>query len=272
MKKKFISVLTAILLIVTMIIPTMGADDDGNWGEDNTPWNISISNSKLLGSYQLGTSKEFQLEYYPSGSVGLKAIRYLEITGDAEVSDFEYYENGQWNDVSEFSTEITFTTSTMQRVRVTFHEAGVYTVKFWATSISGEQSVVSKRRIVVSNEEITLCTEPETTKPEEDESTSVEPTTPKPVTDESTSAEPTTTKKITETTTVKAPVATEKINVAKTKITKATKKKSAKKVKISLKKVKKAYGYEIKVSTSSKFKKKKTITKITRKTKCTLRN
>lgn len=79
---------------------------------------------------------------------------------------------------------------------------------------------------------------------------------------------PTTTVKETPTDTTEQKVVTHtikeqtvKVTVKKTKIKKATKKKGAKKAKISLKKVKGASGYVVKISTSKKFKgKKKTIT------------
>lgn len=272
MNKKIIAMITTLTFMITMMVPIMGASNGDNWQDDNAPWNISISNAKLLGSYQLGTSKEFQLEYYPSGSVGLKAIRHLEITGDSEVSDFEYYENEKWNDISTFSSEITFNTTTMQKVRVTFHQAGIYTVKFWATSISGEQSIVSKRVISVSDEGIMLYVEQQTTTAEipTDETTGDVPTHEVPsdvTTAEITSDQPTTK----EMKTTEALTKGKTIKVGKTKIKKAAKKKSAKKAKISLKKVKNASGYQIKISTSSKFSKKKTITKITKKTNYTVK-
>lgn len=263
MNKKIIAMITTLTFIITTMIPIMGASNGDNWQDDNAPWNISIANAKLLGSYQLGTSKEFQLEYYPSGSVGLKAIRHLEITGESEVSDFEYYENEKWNDISTFSSEITFNTTTMQKVRVTFNQAGIYTVKFWATSISGEQSIVSKRVISVSDEGIALYVEQQTTTAEVPTDETTEDVT----TAEIPSDEPTTK----EVKTTEAPTKGKTIKVGKTKIKKATKKKNAKKAKISLKKVKNASGYQIKISTSSKFAKKKTITKITKKTNYTVK-
>lgn len=61
------------------------------------------------------------------------------------------------------------------------------------------------------------------------------------------------------------------MNVKKTKVKKATKKIKAKKAKISLKMIKGATGYEVKVSTGKKFKKKKTITKVFKKAKFTIK-
>ena len=56
-----------------------------------------------------------------------------------------------------------------------------------------------------------------------------------------------------------------KIKLGKTKIAKASKKKNVKKIKLTLKKIKGAKGYQVKVSTSKKFKKKTTVTKTIKK-------
>lgn len=61
------------------------------------------------------------------------------------------------------------------------------------------------------------------------------------------------------------------INIPKTKISKATKKAKSVKIKILFKKVANAKKYEVKVSSSKKFAKKKTITKIVTKTKANLK-
>lgn len=59
--------------------------------------------------------------------------------------------------------------------------------------------------------------------------------------------------------------------VGKTKVKKATKKKSSKKIKVTLKQIKGATKYQVKVSSSSKFKKKKTVTKTYKKVKFTFK-
>lgn len=287
MKNKFISIATSLVLALTMIIPAMGATGD-NWKDDNAPWNVGITNSKLLGDYQVGTPKEFEIGYYPSDSVGLKAVRHMEIMGDGEVSDFQYYENNQWNDIAGFTSEITFTSTVYQKVRVTFNEVGVYTIKFWASTVSGDQSVVAKRVISVSDEGIALYQEPETPTIEpvtdESESPTIEPVTDEPetptietVTDESESPaiEPVTDETAepsTELRTTVCPTNSKPAKPAATSVKKATKKKKAKRAKISLKKVKNASGYQIQVSTSAKFAKKVTRTKVTKKTSYTIKS
>ena len=321
MKNKFIAMTISMVLTLTMMMPAMGASGD-NWEDDNAPWNVGITNSKLLGDYQIGTSKEFEIGYYPSDNVGLKAVRHMEITGDSEVSNFQYYENNQWNDIADFTSEITFTSTVYQKVRVTFNEAGIYTIKFWASTVSGDQSVVAKRVISVSDEGIALYQEPETTEPptsEPETSTSEpvtdEPETPtsEPVTDEpeTPTSEPVTDEPETPTSepvtdepetptlepvtdepetptsqpvtdetaapttehgTTVSPTASKITKPGVTSVKKATKKKKAKKAKISLKKVKNASGYQIQVSTSAKFAKKATITKATKKTSYTIKS
>ena len=297
MKNKFIAMTISMVLTLTMMMPAMGASGD-NWEDDNAPWNVGITNSKLLGDYQIGTSKEFEIGYYPSDNVGLKAVRHMEITGDSEVSNFQYYENNQWNDIADFTSEITFTSTVYQKVRVTFNEAGIYTIKFWASTVSGDQSVVAKRVISVSDEGIALYQEPETTEPptsEPETSTSEpvtdepetptsepvtdEPETPtlEPVTDEpeTPTSQPVTDETAAPTTehgTTVSPTASKITKPGVTSVKKATKKKKAKKAKISLKKVKNASGYQIQVSTSAKFAKKATITKATKKTSYTIKS
>lgn len=61
------------------------------------------------------------------------------------------------------------------------------------------------------------------------------------------------------------------IKVAKGKVKTAIKKKNAKKLKLTFKKIKNATKYQIKISSTKKFKKKNTITKLVKKTKVTVR-
>ncbi len=291
MKNRIIAIILTITLLVTLAIPVVAAGD-GNWGDDNAPWNVGITNDKLLGNYELGTSKEFEIAYYPSDSVGLKAIRHIEITGDYPVSGFEYYENGKWNDVEQFTSEIVFKDTTKQKVHVTFNKEGKYTIKFWASTADGNQSVVAKRVINVAKTSITLYREVETTPTVVPTTKDIEPVTTEPVTvapstkdeteSEASTQAPTTKPVITEPVTIKpttvvpttksaTTTAAEKVKVGKTAIKKAVKHKKAKKAKISLKKVKKVSGYQVQISTSAKFVKKLTITKNIKKTSCTIK-
>lgn len=62
------------------------------------------------------------------------------------------------------------------------------------------------------------------------------------------------------------------VKVGKTKVKKVVKKRASKKVKITLKKIKGANGYQVKVSTNKKFKKSKTVTRIVKKAKFTIKS
>lgn len=272
MKNRIIAIILTITLLVTLAIPVVAAGD-GNWGDDNAPWNVGITNDKLLGNYELGTSKEFEIAYYPSDSVGLKAIRHIEITGDYPVSGFEYYENGKWNDVEQFTSKIVFKDTTKQKVHVTFNKEGKYTIKFWVSTADGNQSVVAKRVINVAKTSITLYREVETTPTVVPTTKDIEPVTTEPVTVAPTTKDETESEASTQAPTTKSVTTTaaQKVKVGKTAIKKAVKQKKAQKAKISLKKVKKVSGYQVQISTSAKFVKKLTITKNIKKTSCTIK-
>ena len=277
MRNRFITAVIAIVITITMIIPVIGAAGD-NWGSDNAPWSVGITNEKLLGNYQIGDLKEFEIAYYPSDSVGLKAVRHIEITGDGEVSGFEYYEGGKWNEISTFTSEITFTETIYQRVRVIFNKEGIYKIKFWASDVSGEQSAISERVISVSNDGISRYIEPDTTKTpvttQQAEPDTTETLTTSAQTEETSTDETVlpTLQTTTQPPTTVCPTTSKRIKVGTTSVKKATKKKRSKTAKISLKKIKKASGYQIQVSASSRFSKKATKTKLIRKTNYTIRS
>ena len=296
MKNRIVAIILTITLLVTLAIPVVAAGD-GNWGDDNAPWNVGITNDKLLGNYELGTSKEFEIAYYPSDSVGLKAVRHIEITGNYPVSGFEYYENDKWNDVGKFASEIVFKKTTKQKVHVTFNNEGKYTIKFWASTVAGNQSVVAKRVINVTKTSIELYREVETTptvmpttnnetesetstqvpttnnETESETSTQVPTVAPTSKNPETFTTEPVTVNQTTAVPTTKSVTTTSatKVKIGKTAIKKAVKQKKSKKAKVSLKKVKKASGYQVQISTSAKFVKKLTITKNIKKTSCTIK-
>lgn len=138
---------------------------------------------------------------------------------------------------------------------------------------------------------VDVTTEAPTTKaPTAAEATTVAPTTEAPTTEAPTTEAPTTAKPTTETPITEAAttnkniqnasteIATEttvgptvKITPAKVKVKKVARKAKGTKAKISLKKVKGATGYVVKISTSKKFKKKTTITKNVKLTTFTLK-
>ena len=221
MKNRIIAIILTITLLVTLAIHVVAAGD-GNWGDDNAPWNVGITNDKLLGNYELGTSKEFEIAYYPSDSVGLKAIRHIEITGDYPVSGFEYYENGKWNDVEQFTSKIVFKDTTKQKVHVTFNKEGKYTIKFWVSTADGNQSVVAKRVINVAKTSITLYREVETTPTVVPTTKDIEPVTTEPVTVAPTTKDETESEASTQAPTTK-PIITEPVTIKPTTVVPTTK-------------------------------------------------
>ena len=406
-RKKFISIITIIALMLTTVVPALGAGGDGT-GSTEWPFNLAISNTSIeTTDYKLGTSKEFTIGYYPGNVLGasFKGTRHIEITGPVEVTDFQYSEDGNsWQDINSFESEMIINTSKVQKMRVTFHEAGLYTIRFWMTSendnyeitrtfyvsdfgisrippapadlketnkkmrfqwswdsdlsatfnfyidgdkindtpitatkydvltyadrftpgihiiaveavhMLGSESLVSEMTQleytieeptteVQTTEETTTeestteaqtteetTTEESTTEAQTTEETTTEEstteaqttgettteestteaqTTEAPITEQPTTEVPTT--QASETTTKVVPVVTTKLKLAKGKIKKAIKKASAKKVKITFKKIKKATSYEVQICKNKKFKKKNTITKKVKKTKCTFK-
>ncbi|MCI9617722.1 MAG: hypothetical protein HFG31_06925 [Eubacterium sp.] len=151
-RKKIISIITIIALMITAVVPAFGAGGDGS-GSANWPVNIGISNSSIeTTNYKIGTSKEFKIGYYPNNVSGssFKGIRHIEITGPAEVTDFQYSDDGDtWKAISTFESEIIINTSKEQKMKVTFQEAGLYTIHFWMTM--GNEKLEISREFYVSD-------------------------------------------------------------------------------------------------------------------------
>ena len=156
-KRKLLSIITIIALVMTTVVPALGAAGDGT-GSAEWPANINISESTIeSASYKLGEVKEFQIGYYPANTSGavIEATRHIEITGPAQVTGFEFSEDGStWKDISEFEGSIKITTTTIHKVRAAFHEAGEYTVRLWMTDDKGEMVKESKKELYVSGEGI----------------------------------------------------------------------------------------------------------------------
>ncbi len=155
MNKKIVSVMTIIALIATMIVSVPG-DNGDNTGQDNMPCTTEIPNSFLLGDYQLGTPKEFIVRIWASSSAGKTVKKEIEITGEHEVSDFEFKDtDNQWKDASLYNTEMILKNNTTD-VRVTFQYAGVYKIKASLYTLEGEEVYSAERNIRVSDTEIAL--------------------------------------------------------------------------------------------------------------------
>lgn len=151
-RKKIISIITMIALMVTTVVPAFGAGGDGT-GSAEWPFNIGISNSSIeTTNYRLGDTKEFKIGYYSDNVSGssFKGTRHIEITGPEEVTDFQYSEDGtSWLDISSFESEIVVSTSKEQKMKAAFHKAGIYTIRFWLTS--GNEELVISRDYYVSD-------------------------------------------------------------------------------------------------------------------------
>lgn len=151
-RKKIISIITMIALMVTTVVPAFGAGGDGT-GSAEWPFNIGISNSSIeTTNYRLGDTKEFKIGYYSDNVSGssFKGTRHIEITGPEEVTDFQYSEDGtSWLDISSFESEIVVSTSKEQKIKAAFHKAGIYTIRFWLTS--GNEELVISRDYYVSD-------------------------------------------------------------------------------------------------------------------------
>ena len=151
-RKKIISIIMMIALMVTTVVPAFGAGGDGT-GSAEWPFNIGISNSSIeTTNYLLGDTKEFKIGYYSNNVSGssFKGTRHIEITGPEEVTDFQYSEDGtSWLDISSFESEIVVSTSKEQKIKAAFHKAGIYTIRFWLTS--GNEELVISRDYYVSD-------------------------------------------------------------------------------------------------------------------------
>ena len=126
------------------------------------------------------------------------------------------------------------------------------------TTTSKQEVTTTKQQTTTSKQEVTTTKQQTTTNKQEVTTTIKQPNT---STTLGTTKAPETVK---QTTTANKVDSTE-VKLGKTKIAKASKKKNVKKIKLTLKKIKGAKGYQVKVSTSKKFKKKTTVTKTIKK-------
>ena len=126
------------------------------------------------------------------------------------------------------------------------------------TTTSKQETTTTKQQTTTNKQEVTTTKQQTTTSKQEVTTTIKQPNT---STTLGTTKAPETVKQ----TTTANKVDSTKIKLGKTKIAKASKKKNVKKIKLTLKKIKGAKGYQVKVSTSKKFKKKTTVTKAVKK-------
>ena len=126
------------------------------------------------------------------------------------------------------------------------------------TTTSKQEVTTTKQQTTTSKQEVTTTKQQTTTNKQEVTTTIKQPNT---STTLGTTKAPETVKQ----TTTANKVDSTKVKLGKTKVAKASKKKNVKKIKLTLKKIKGAKGYQVKVSTSKKFKKKTTVTKTIKK-------
>lgn len=292
MNKKLISIVTIMAMLVVMIIPAW-ADGGDNTGDDNFGAAIYVKKDGVEGAYTLGTAKEFKLEFWASGIVGKQVVRTVSVTGDNQVSSIEYKDGGEWYDISGFNKEMTIANNDLDRtIRVVFDKEGRYTISYGLVNTEGQDVVKDQLNIEIADGQIKIVKETETTTSAVAETTTtataettttaaaettttataetttpvaVETTTPAAV--ETTSAVETTTNTNAQTTTKKQPSQTtikSSVNVGKAVVKKAIKKKSAKKISLTLKRVKGATKYKVQIAKDKRFKK-TIVTKTTKK-------
>ena len=300
MNKKLISIVTIMAMLVVMIIPAW-ADGGDNTGDDNFGAAIYVKKDGVEGAYTLGTAKEFKLEFWASGIVGKQVVRTVSVTGDNQVSSIEYKDGGEWYDISGFNKEMTIAGNDLDRtIRVVFDKEGRYTISYGLVNTEGQDVVKDQLNIEIADGQIKIVKETETTTSAVAETTTpataettttaaaettttaaaetttvataetttpvaVETTTPAAV--ETTSAVETTTNTNVQTTTKKQPSQTtikSSVNVGKAVVKKAIKKKSAKKISLTLKRVKGATKYKVQIAKDKRFKK-TIVTKTTKK-------
>ena len=126
------------------------------------------------------------------------------------------------------------------------------------TTTSKQEVTTTKQQTTTSKQEVTTTKQQTTTNKQEVTTTIKQPNT-------STTLGTTKALETVKQTTTANKVDSTKVKLGKTKIAKASKKKNVKKIKLTLKKIKGAKGYQVKVSTSKKFKKKTTVTKTIKK-------
>ena len=149
-------------------------------------------------------------------------------------------------------------TKRTNNVEITY-AGGVAKITIANMSMSeGSDVTTTSQQTTTSKQEVTTTKQQTTTNKQEVTTTIKQPNT---STTLGTTKAPETVK---QTTTANKVDSTE-VKLGKTKIAKASKKKNVKKIKLTLKKIKGAKGYQVKVSTSKKFKKKTTVTKTIKK-------
>lgn len=235
-----------ILVIVSAVYVI--ADNGDNFGEDVFCANVSIANESLCGNYNVGDRKEIKLSFFQSGETAFRAKKYISIESNRKFSKLKYFYGKNQIDEETFQAETTFNKNVSYDIKVNFDEEGWYTIKFWIENTEDNIYLGTYRTINVYDGKIVILSSGMLKKKIDDEQeTTIESekyTETKSVAKVETSSMIENTKK------------SEEVIVNKTSRVKIKKifpkKKLSMKLKVSLKKISKVSGYQLKIFTSKK--------------------
>lgn len=162
------------------------------------------------------------------------------------------------------SSDVTTTETTTTSQQTTTTNQQTTTTKQPEATTTLQQTTTTKKQEVTTSQQTTTGKQETTTTKQQTTTNKQEVTTTKQSNISTTSGTTKAPETVKQTTTANKDDST-KVKLGKTKIAKASKKKNVKKIKLTLKKIKGAKGYQVKVSTSKKFKKKTTVTKTVKK-------
>lgn len=245
MKKKVLTFLTILLLLMNMVVVVPAASGD-NEGNDNMPCSIYIKKDGVEGKYTIGEYKTFKLELWASGMAGMSVVREFSVVGESAV-DIKYSklinQKENWYDIREFNEKITLEND-KRDIRIKFAKQGSYILTYKLSDVKTNKALKESSLYIKVNEgkiEI-LKNKPNIKNPVVSPSDSQE-----------NSQRPVATTKKDEKKDNKS-ISSLKNKIGKIKISKI--KKYRKSVKIYIKKNKAVSGYQIQMSTTAKFKKK----------------
>lgn len=231
MRKKIVTMVVAVAMAFSVQTGVFAETGDlgANWEYDTFGANISINieNEETAQSYKLQDYFVFYTETFCSGLNGKQGTRALEVKayeGSASSGignvQFKDKEDDVWKDISLYNTSVSFSNDVDRCFRLQFVKNGIYTVRNYFIASDKTAGVSSKiRYFIVDNGKLTV--------------TRVAPN-PKNYVEETTKL------KNEETTTLKK----SQVQLGTVSVKSAVRKKSAKKVKITLKKtLKGADGY-----------------------------
>ena len=235
MRKKLLTLLLAMTLVLTAQTSVFAAGESKGeeWVDFNPGVNIALYFSpkeEVEQTYTLGDFYEFTSDTYCSSAKGTKGKRNLEVkalngSDSKGIQSVEYMDGETWKDISGFNASIILANDVDRAFRIVFVKDGSYSIRQTFASDDGKIRLTTKVRYAIVKNGTILITRTAPEIPTTEETTGAEQTT-----------VPATTKAVTKKSFLKTcPVV---------KVKSAAKKKSSKKIKITLKKaVKQADGY-----------------------------